>query len=316
MQRISKRKLASYPRPLQGGMRVLGSGGGQTLAGAYQAALDKANAANEARYQQLIGGYDELRGSIAGGLKDVGNQEFRDIDRTYKSMGSDVYQRLVNRGFANSTLPATQQMGVERERSAARSRLASDLAQQKAGYESSIAQAKLGMMERRNDVGPDPGQMIALSQGLGQAGYGQGAGGGVGYGQPIGITPNQYQNMYAQGLARHFAFTPRGGPMAPTQARMRALMRRQDMAANGGAMPRPSKNVISQHRSTNLPQNIVGPMGYQPTNPGPWRSGYGAGPSGFGPYQSGYRQPLDGVDYSSYMRPVHRGGLPSIVEYR
>jgi len=291
---------------LQGGVKVLGSGRAQpTLAGAYQAALDKANAANEARYQQLMTGYDDLGKRVQGTLADVGTQEFRDIDREYRNMGSDVYQRLVNRGFANSTLPATQQMGVTRERSSARSRLASQLAQQKANYDAQITQGKFGVMERRNDVGPDPAQMIALSQGLGQAGYGQGLGpgGAVGMGQPIGITPDQYQMSYMQGLQRHFGGIGGFGYQrpAPTQARMRSQANRQlrylqrlMQAQQPQAPAAPPAQRPPAYRTGYQP----GPGGLRSTQPGPWSSGYNRGPvlpgnmSPAGPWRSGYQQPV------------------------
>lgn len=263
MQRISKRKLASYPRPLQGGVGVIRSGGGSTLGGAYQAALDKANAANEARYRGIISGYDDLANRVEGRLQGVGEQEYRDIDRTYKSMGSDVYQRLVNRGFANSTLPATQQMGVERERSGARSRLASDLAQQRANYDMNIAQGKFGVMERRNDIAPDPAMLARLSEGLGQGGYG---GGPMQIGQPIGIHPSQYQMAYQQALGNHMAFMPRQ-PYRPTQRAMDRMSASKSWWAYKNALK-------AQQRAGRQAPPLMMP-----------------GQQSFGPFRAGYQYP-------------------------
>lgn len=200
MQRISTDRLRRYPRPLQGGVQVLsrsGRGGGGSMVDQYRNMMNRANRKNEERYGQILSGYDNLHGRVMGDMAQVGIQERADIDRSYRNMGSDVYQRLVNRGFANSTIPATMQMGVERERLSARGRLASDLAQQRARYDTGITEGKLGVMERRSDVGPDYNQLAQLTQGLGRAGYGAG---GAGM-RPIGISGNPYQQFMGQNMA-------------------------------------------------------------------------------------------------------------------
>lgn len=152
-------------------------------------------------------------------------------------MGSDVYQRLVNRGFANSTIPATMQMGVARERASSRARLASQLAQQRAGFDSNISQGKFGVMERRTDEAPDINQMLQLQQALGQSGYG---GGPRAIGMPIGISPMAYQDMYRQHMMR--ATMGLGGgmlpPYRPIMANQRAQEIRRWRAANR-PMPKP-----------------------------------------------------------------------------
>lgn len=321
MRRISRKTLASYPRPLQGGVQVLGSGGRQqTLAQAYQSALNRANAANESRYQGILSGYDDLSKRVSGELAGVGEQEYRDIDRTYRNMGSDVYQRLVNRGFANSTLPATSQMGVERERSAARSRLASDLARMRADYDAQISQGKMGVMERRTDEAPDFNQMIALSEGLGRGGYGQGYGGGVGMGQPIGITPQQYyasmaammpQPVYSMQRDRRTPY------MLDRIARAKQIRLEQNLGLAANGAQRPSKNRIAANRSVNLPQFTVGTSGLNRTVPGPWIGQYGMPPNlpgitAVGPYRSGYIQPTRDTWYGESYRsdlPYPYGGL-------
>lgn len=231
MQRISAERLRRYPRPLQGGVQVLSGrrqAGGGSLVDQYRNMLNKANRANEQRYNQILGGYDALHGRVMGDIAQVGAQERADIDRSYRNMGSDVYQRLVNRGFANSTIPATMRMGVERERLSARGRLASDLAQQRARYDTGITEGKLGVMERRTDLGPDYNQLIQLGQNLGRAGYGQG---GVQARAPmIGYNPAAAQQQF---LAQNLALMQAGNAgmfggwnrYAPIRANQRATQR-------------------------------------------------------------------------------------------
>lgn len=228
MQRISADRLRRYPRPLQGGVQVLSGGrqGGGSMVDQYRRMLNRANRANEQRYNQILGGYDALHGRVMGDIAQVGAQERADIDRSYRNMGSDVYQRLVNRGFANSTIPATMRMGVERERLSARGRLASDLAQQRARYDTGITEGKLGVMERRTDLGPDYNQLIQLSQGLGRAGYG----GGGAVMMPPSYNPAAAQQQF---LAQNLALMQAGNAgmfggwnrYAPIRANQRATQR-------------------------------------------------------------------------------------------
>ena len=196
---------------------------------AYREALEKANAANEQRYQDILGGYDQLKGDVLGRMEGSQQQELSDVDRIYRERGADIYQRLVGRGFGNSSLLGTMGMGVDRERAASRNRVQSAYAGRMAGLEASLGTGKLGVMERRNDIAPDLNQMIALSQGMGAGGYGQqryggggGGGGGVaaamqGYVNPyaaagIGTTVNngqQMRNAYLRQMMMHL-MQPRG----------------------------------------------------------------------------------------------------------
>lgn len=184
MKRIPKKALQ---RPLQGNAYAVGYGNRmlygprQTLAQSYQSALDRANQANEQRYQQILAGYDQLGGRVMSDLRNVGQQERADINRNYQGMKSDVYNSLVNRGFGNGSLGATMRYGVERERAAAQGRLNDRMLQQRAGFDTNITQGRLGVMERRTDLGPDMNQLIALSQG-----YGRGGGNNLGSGYEIG----------------------------------------------------------------------------------------------------------------------------------
>lgn len=288
MRAISKSVLRKYPRPLQGGVQVLSGGGmgGGTLADQYQRAMDAANAANEARYQQILGGYDELRARVMGDMEKVGTQESKDIDREYRNMGSDTYQRLVNRGFANSTIPATMQMGVTREKMASQARLESQLAQQRANYDTSISQGKMGVMERRTDQAPDYNQMLQLSQQLGQSGYGSGP---RTLGAPIGIPPQAYQQAIAQQMAWHLGGGGGMGlrmPYQPIRANQRAQeIRRMRAAAKQmqqQASPMPQANGYTGPYA-NFSQNYVTPPPAPATNYqqqftwGPYRSGYQMG---------------------------------------
>ena len=207
-RKVNRSYLNAAQRPLQGGLRVIKPRSKyQGLAGEYQKKLNEANAANEARYQQILGGYDALHGRVTGDLANVGAMERKDINRQYNSMGADVYQKLVNRGFGNSSLLATMRMGTERERSDAMARSYERAAQMRANADMQITQGKLGAIERRTDLAPDPQQLINLSQGLGRSGYGQ----RPMYGQPIGMNPGQLMQGYQAQLMQHLGGMPMAG---------------------------------------------------------------------------------------------------------
>lgn len=209
-----------FPRPQQSGKRKTpgvktynyylggGGGGGSSLAGQYQQAMNRANRANEKRYGQLMQGYDGLYGRVMGQLNSVGNQQAEDIKQRYRDAESANYQRLVNRGFGNSTMLNTMKQGTVRETNRDLARLAESLAMAKAQADMNISQNKLGVIERRNDIGPDYGQMIALAQSLGRSGYGQGGMGGGGV-----MPPNiDLRAMQQQFLMSNLAKMRSGSP--------------------------------------------------------------------------------------------------------
>lgn len=143
-------------------------GGG--LSGSYDRAMAEAKAANEARYQRILGGYDDLLSQAKTELAGLGSQGAADINTAYAGQASQVGQQLVNSGLYGTTVLPTMQMGVERERLAAQNRLAEQVAQQRLSVLGDLGQQRLNFMERRTDEYPDTNQLISLSQGAGQYG--------------------------------------------------------------------------------------------------------------------------------------------------
>ena len=119
------------------------------LAEQYQTALDEAKAKTEERYQEALSNLDK-----------VGEQEGRDIDTRFDSSRSAVNQSLVSSGLSGTSVLPSMQRGVERERTAAQARLATDLARE-----------RNQIIASRNDIPPD----LALYSNLM---FQQGAGGG------------------------------------------------------------------------------------------------------------------------------------------
>ena len=119
----------------------------QQLIQQYQKAMEDARAATESRYQQAL-----------SNLEGVGTQERADINSRYNSAGSAVNQSMVSSGLSGTTVTPTMQMGVERERTSALSRLSADLARE-----------KNAIIASRNDIPPD---LQLLAQLMFQAGAG------------------------------------------------------------------------------------------------------------------------------------------------
>lgn len=273
MPRIPYSRFKRYPRPLQGGARVVaGPGGPGTISGSYQAALNRANAANEKRYQQILSEYDALRARVMGGLEGLGAADRQAIDREYNNAASNVYSSLIGRGFGNSSLAHTMQQGVSRGRMEAQGRLNERLAAQRAAYDADLTQGKLGVMERRYDNAPDINQMLALYQGLGRAGY---AGGyGMRIGQPIGIAPGAYQNAYMMGLMNHLG-NIRSGPMYQGGVPMANIRAQQNRLRRYGGGSRPFVPPFAPALPMMPPQLSGSPISLGAINQmGPFRAGY------------------------------------------
>ncbi len=143
----------SAPRTTFRGPSAGVTSGLESLVGSYNQAYGQAQAANEARYQQMLGIADQTTGQRAA-----------DIRGAYGQQESNIMQRLASLGMANTTIAPTMQMGVTREREAALSRSA-DLMQQ----------TKLGIIGRRQDEGPSLENIQSIIAGVGaQYGGGQG----------------------------------------------------------------------------------------------------------------------------------------------
>ena len=164
----------------------------QQLVNSYQDALNSANAANEQRYNDILSGYDSLHNRAMGAISQQGRQAASDIQENYRQVGANNYNRLVQRGFGNSSLVGSSQLGIAREQNRDMNRLRESLARQQVAADVGITQGKMGVMERRNDVGPDQNQLLNVMQALGQSGYGQQpyqGGGGYGGGVPRMLPP-------------------------------------------------------------------------------------------------------------------------------
>ena len=164
-----------------------GSGGsGGSLASEYQKALDKANAANDKRYQQTLG---LRRGMERLNLKRTG-QEVDDAEQRGNVQQSAMQQQLVTGGLANTTVGIGRNTPIQRNTDAEVRRIRDDRLNTQLG----LIEGRTGVIERKQDIGPDFNQLFAQQQALGQGGGGVMYAGAGAYGQRRGGFGRRYQN--------------------------------------------------------------------------------------------------------------------------
>ena len=166
---------------------------------------DKANEANEQRYQDILEQLGITQGQVGGTYDEVfellgtmGEAERQRIGEQASRAGAQSTQSLIGRGLGSTTIQDSMQRRIDQEENRSNLALEEAISGQKAGALMGRAgsEERLGgliasMMEMRTDQGPD---MSMLMQLMGQSGAGAGAygsamaGGGSGGGSPFGAS--------------------------------------------------------------------------------------------------------------------------------
>src|SRR5687767_11278875 len=124
--------------------------------GEYRAAFEQARAANEARYNQALAGYDALAATQANWKKSVGkmyNQIIADASNVgdsqriqlgmqFDRQAARARQSLVDRGLGSTTVLDSAERGVGYDRALANIVLSDALSREKSGY----SERKIGAM--------------------------------------------------------------------------------------------------------------------------------------------------------------------------
>ena len=174
-----KAMSAAWGRPGGGG----GTSALQGIINQMQAAQKKANLANEQRYQQILGSFENL--GKAGRAR---------IEQQTTQRQAQATQSLTSRGLGSTTITSAVERGI-----------ASDAELQRQQLEESVTMQKAGVMERRTDEGPDLGMFASLLQAAGQ----QRTGGQAGI---------RTQAPQSQGDKWAFLRNPRTTPRTPQAA--------------------------------------------------------------------------------------------------
>lgn len=177
-QKAQSDQLAMMP-PIQraAAMASMGMGGNagagsnvSQLAAEYQSAMDKANAANDARYQDTLAGSQARYDRNMGYLNGAGQQQSKDINQQFDQQQANTNNDLINRGLRSSTIVGNMGLQNQVERQNAQGRLQDQLRQQRISTDAALSGDTLGIMERKVDQGPDYNQLAQLAQLQGTAG--------------------------------------------------------------------------------------------------------------------------------------------------
>tara|TARA_R110000803_G_C11989495_1_gene321972 strand:- start:30217 stop:30810 length:594 start_codon:yes stop_codon:yes gene_type:complete len=135
---------------------------GKSSVNTLQGARNSANAANEKRYQEILGNYDQMTKNA----EHFGNFERNMIDRRTAQGNASDAQGLISKGLYNTTTQANLQRGRDFDANLANMGVGENVLQQL----NQILGGKSGAIERRTDLGPSDDLISRLSQALGQSG--------------------------------------------------------------------------------------------------------------------------------------------------
>lgn len=184
----------------------------------------EAKAKNESRYQEILGGYNQRTADAEATLGKLGATERMAIEDRYQTGRASADQDLISRGLGNTTVRSSVMRGYDTERDRALTRLSEDRANLRLQYMPTLEGDRLGFMERRNDVGPDLGQMAQLSAALGQSGFGlpgnvQGPSTAASAGTGGLIPASQFRDYMRKQMTSGTPTAPTGGTPLPTPAK-------------------------------------------------------------------------------------------------
>lgn len=134
----------------------------------YASAYQSAQKANQQRYEDVLGVYNQRIGSGMAELDQLGIQSRTDLNSRYDEMGSQQQAGLVGRGLSGTTISNNLRTSNERERGAGLNRLDESHAAMRLDYGSRLTGDLAQFMERRQDSYPDMSQYMAAGQMQGQ----------------------------------------------------------------------------------------------------------------------------------------------------
>ncbi len=161
-QAVSQQKLSQVQQAIMEAKK-------NTLTTEYQTAYDEAKAANEERYEDILGRYETRYSNAMGQLEGLGGAARADVERGYARSGAAANQAMVNRGLYSTTIaPAVQSQNAEAQ---ARSMalLNEQLRREQLGYSTGMSREMLDFMERRTDDYPSESLYVQLMNQLGNA---------------------------------------------------------------------------------------------------------------------------------------------------
>lgn len=160
---------------------AIGGASIQNAINAAQQGQNKANRANEARYEQALGGYD----SAIKLSENLGNTARSRVEENRVNAQGSTQQSLVNRGLTNYTIADALSRGVNKDAERANQ----DIDEQVANRRSGLEMARGNFIASRNDIAPDLSQWASLISGAAEGAPAAQRSGSVFRNSPMGGVP-------------------------------------------------------------------------------------------------------------------------------
>ncbi len=163
-------------------------GGGGPMSGLineFQRAQDAAVKANEDRYNNIVGGYQDRWQRNMERLAGIGDQQKADMNEQYDTRGANIGVDQISRGLSNTTVTNNLEADNEERRNDDMRRLQASLNRELIGYDTGLQGDLLQFMGQREDSYPQLEQVTQLAKMLGMAGGSSGGSGGAGLVSPM-----------------------------------------------------------------------------------------------------------------------------------
>lgn len=141
----------------------------ERLAGNYKAQQDAANAANEARYQEVKGSNADLYNRVMGEVDNWGGVQSQLNQEKAKESINNIRANLASRGLTDSTIGEAFAARNARDLALTQQDLSERKSDRRVGYDVNLTNNANNFIERRTDKGPDNSALLALSSRLGEA---------------------------------------------------------------------------------------------------------------------------------------------------
>jgi hypothetical protein len=141
----------------------------ERLSGDFKAQQDAANAANEARYQEVKGSNADLYGRVMGEVDNWGGVQSQLNQEKAKESINNIRANLASRGLTDSTIGEAFAARNARDLALTQQDLSERKSDRRVGYDVNLTNNANGFIERRTDKGPDNSALLALSSRLGEA---------------------------------------------------------------------------------------------------------------------------------------------------
>ena len=141
----------------------------ERLAGDYKKQQDAANAANEARYQEVKGSNADLYNRVMGEVDNWGGVQSQLNQEKAKESINNIRANLASRGLTDSTIGEAFAARNARDLALTQQDLSERKSDRRVGYDVNLTNNANNFIERRTDKGPDNSALLALSSRLGEA---------------------------------------------------------------------------------------------------------------------------------------------------